>query len=43
VLGETEFLHKQVREAAAKKLEAFIAAHPDSLVIDDVSAGAASV
>jgi hypothetical protein len=42
VLGETEFLHKQVREAAAKKLETFIAAHPDSLDIGDVRSAVAS-
>lgn len=31
VLGETEFLHKQVRESARAKLDKFIAAHPDSV------------
>jgi hypothetical protein len=31
VLGETEFLHKQVRESARAKLDKFIAEHPDSV------------
>jgi hypothetical protein len=29
VLGETEFLHHQVRESARKKIDKFIAEHPE--------------